>query len=138
MNKIPVYSILKRRRVKLTNYARRFRLLKSGKDRLVLRKSNHYVLAQLVQYSPTGDLITWTKTSRELVCAGVLKNGTNAAACVALGELLPLDKDSVFVIDIGMRRPVKGKPFFVESIVQGFKHKLSEVQLKRVWNCNAE
>jgi large subunit ribosomal protein L18 len=133
MNKLASHSVLKRRRVKLTNYARRFRLLKSGLPRLVLRKSNHYVLAQLVQYTPVGDHVLWTKSTRELVLAGEFTSGTNLEACVALGAILPLDDSLQFVIDIGMRRPIKTKPFFVASVVQGFKHKLSDRQYKRVW-----
>jgi large subunit ribosomal protein L18 len=138
MSRLAPHSVLKRRRVKLTNYARRFRLLKSGLPRLVLRKSNHYVLAQLVEYSPEGDRVVWTRTTRELVLAGEFTSGTCSGACTALGAVLPVDSDLQFVIDIGMRRPLKTKPFFVASVVDGFKHKLSDRQYKRVWNCNVE
>jgi large subunit ribosomal protein L18 len=46
---------MRRRREVRTDYHQRLRLLKSGKPRLVARKSNKHVTAQLVGTGPSGD-----------------------------------------------------------------------------------
>ena len=46
---------MRRRREVRTDYHQRLRLLKSGKPRLVARKSNKHVTAQLVATGPDGD-----------------------------------------------------------------------------------
>ena len=52
----PRYKVpMRRRREVRTDYHQRLRLLKSGKPRLVARKSNKHVTAQLVATGPDGD-----------------------------------------------------------------------------------
>ena len=52
----PRYKVpMRRRREVRTDYHQRLRLLKSGKPRLVARKSNRHVTAQLVLPGPDGD-----------------------------------------------------------------------------------
>lgn len=52
----PRYKVpFRRRREVRTDYHQRLRLLKSGKPRLVARKSNKHVTAQLVVTGPNGD-----------------------------------------------------------------------------------
>jgi len=45
----------KRRREGKTNYKKRLALLKSGLHRLVVRKTNNYIIAQVVEFKPKGD-----------------------------------------------------------------------------------
>jgi large subunit ribosomal protein L18 len=125
--------VVKRRVVRLTDYGKRFKLLKSGLPRLVLRKTNKYVIAQLVEYNPIGDHIIWTCSTKALVGAKGLNNGTNEAACVALGAMLPLDESSDFIIDKGMRRPVEGRSFFIGFVCSGIRPNVSKAQTARLW-----
>ncbi len=56
----------RRRREGKTNYAKRLKLLKSGKPRLVVRKSLKYVRAQIIDYAPGGDRTLVSAISKEL------------------------------------------------------------------------
>jgi len=52
----PRYKVpMRRRREVRTDYHQRLRLLKSGKPRLVARKSNKHTTAQLITPGPQGD-----------------------------------------------------------------------------------
>ncbi len=57
---------MRRRREVRTDYHQRLRLLKSGKPRLVARKSNNHVTAQLVVTGPNGDETVASATSEDL------------------------------------------------------------------------
>lgn len=56
----------RRRREGVTDYADRLALLKAGNPRLVVRKTNKYVVVQLIEYSPDGDKAIAGASSREL------------------------------------------------------------------------
>lgn len=114
----------KRRKVRLTNYTKRLKLLKSKLPRLVIRKSNHYILAQLVEYAPTGDKVLWTKSTKDLILTKILTSGTNLQAAFLLGKDL-LNITTNFVVDIGMRYPKKDKPFFVWNVLRGLTENLN-------------
>ncbi|MGB9987606.1 50S ribosomal protein L18 [Salarchaeum japonicum] len=63
----PRYKVpMRRRREVRTDYHQRLRLLKSGKPRLVARKSNNHVTAQLVVTGPHGDETVASATSEDL------------------------------------------------------------------------
>jgi len=63
----PRYKVpMRRRREVRTDYHQRLRLLKSGKPRLVARKSNNHVTAQLIVTSPDGDETVASATSEDL------------------------------------------------------------------------
>ncbi|RLG18171.1 50S ribosomal protein L18, partial [Candidatus Micrarchaeota archaeon] len=52
----PIYKVkFRRRRENKTDYKRRFALLKSGKVRLVVRRSNRNVIVHFVQHDEKGD-----------------------------------------------------------------------------------
>lgn len=56
MAKGPSYKLPhRRRREKKTNYSRRLALLKSGKERLIVRKHNKSVIVQIVEYNGKDD-----------------------------------------------------------------------------------
>ena len=124
---------VKRKVVRLTDYYKRFKMLKSGLPRLVIRKTGRYVIAQMAEYDPIGDHILWTKTTKSLVAQTPELCGTSARACVLLGQSLPLNETSDFIIDIGMRRPVEGKNFFVGFVCDGIRPNVSESQAVRLW-----
>ncbi len=63
----PLYDVhFRRRREGVTDYARRLALLKSRKARLVVRKTNKFVLAQVVEYAVDGDKSIASFSSKSL------------------------------------------------------------------------
>jgi len=85
----------KRRRQGKTNYARRRILLKRDRNkydtpkyRLVVRKTNTRIIAQIVNATLTGDKITCAASSDELVRYGVKLGHKNYAAGYCTGLLL--------------------------------------------------
>ena len=49
-----------------TNYKKRLRLLLSKKPRLVVRKSLKNIIAQIIEYHPSGDKLLFSASSKEL------------------------------------------------------------------------
>ena len=58
---------LRRRREGSTHYKLRLGMLKSGKTRVVIRKSLKNILIQFIKYSPEGDKVLLTISSKRLV-----------------------------------------------------------------------
>ncbi|MCS7136232.1 MAG: 50S ribosomal protein L18 [Nitrososphaerota archaeon] len=56
----------KRRRMGLTNYRKRLKLVKSGLPRLVIRKTNRHIIVQAIQSMAGGDKTLTTAVSKEL------------------------------------------------------------------------
>lgn len=84
----PVYRVpLKRRRKQKTDYRLRLGLLKSGKERCVIRKSNYYITASVVKYAPEGDKCLVYTSSNELKKYGWSFSGKNLPACYLTGYL---------------------------------------------------
>ena len=106
----------RRRHLGKTDYRKRLHLLKSGKNRLVTRVSNRKVVAQIIDYNPTGDKTLINTTSLELKKFGW--KGANGNACAAYLTGLLCAKKAVkkgikeVVIDIGRRTPVTGSNVF--------------------------
>lgn len=61
------YSKLKRHKRRLTDYVKRYKLLQSGRPRLVIRRTNRQIIMQLVEYCLAGDRIINTWLSSKLV-----------------------------------------------------------------------
>lgn len=63
----PLYRVhFRRRREGITDFAKRIALLKSGKPRLVVRKTNKFVTVQVVQLDEKGDKTVASATSKQL------------------------------------------------------------------------
>lgn len=92
----------RRKRTGYTDYKVRLALLKSRKPRLVLRKTMQYVLAQLVEYSPAGDKVLVTVSSKELEKQG-WKFSKNSIPAAYLTGLLLGKKANVkeAIVDLG-------------------------------------
>ncbi len=104
---------------KKTDYRQRLKLLKSGKPRIVVRKSLNRVIAQVVQYEPKGDVVLAEKTSKALSGFGWEGHGGNLPAAYLTGLLIGLEavKRGIreAVIDIGMQRTTKGCALYAFS-----------------------
>jgi large subunit ribosomal protein L18 len=92
------------------------RLLKSGKPRLVARKSNRHVRAQLVETGPQGDETAASAHSQDLAEYGWEGPTGNVPAAYLTGLLAGLRAVEAgieeAVLDIGLNSPTPGNKVF--------------------------
>ncbi len=107
---------MRRRREVRTDYHQRLRLLKSGKPRLVARKSNKHITAQLVTPGPDGDETIASAHSSDLTEHGWEAPTGNLPAAYLTGFLAgkrALDADvEEAVLDIGLNTATPGNKVF--------------------------
>lgn len=112
----------KRRRKGLTNYRKRLRLVKSGLPRLVIRKTNRYIIAQVIKSRLGGDETLLTVTSKKLAKYGWMAGFKNTPAAYLTGLLAGLfaKKKGVekAVVDIGLHTATRGSKIF--AALKGF------------------
>ena len=113
----PRYTVpLRRRREGRTNYHQRLRLLKSGKPRLVVRKSNQHVRAQLVTTGPQGDNTIASAVSSDLAEYDWEAPTGNMPAAYLTGLLAGKRATQAgleeAVLDIGLNSPTPGSKVF--------------------------
>ncbi|WP_435197057.1 50S ribosomal protein L18 [Natronomonas sp. EA1] len=113
----PRYKVpMRRRREARTNYHQRLRLLKSGKPRLVARKSNQHTRAQLIVTSPNGDETVASASSADLAEFGWEAPTGNLPAAYLTGLLagkraIEAGLDEA-VLDIGLNKATPGSKVF--------------------------
>ncbi len=108
-------TIKKRRKTGKTDYRARLKLLKSSLPRIVIRKTNRYVLAQYVKSDESQDSVLIGVNSKELLKYGWEKESRNSLksvpACYFVGLLLGKKikniEDKETILDIGLARNVK-------------------------------
>ena len=111
---------LKRRRAQAkTDYRARLALLKSGMPRLVVRKTNRYIICQIIETEITQDKVIASATSKELLEKGWPENMKGSLkslqASYLTGFLLVKKlktKPKEAVLDIGMQRSVHNSRIF--------------------------
>ena len=107
---------MRRRREARTDYHQRLRLLKSGKPRLVARKSNKHIRAQLVETGPQGDTTAASAHSQDLAEYGWEGPTGNMPAAYLTGLLAGLraveSGIEEAVLDIGLNSPTPGSKVF--------------------------
>ncbi len=113
----PRYKVpMRRRREARTDYHQRLRLLKSGKPRLVARKSNKHVRAQLVTLGPNGDDTLASAHSSDLAEYGWEAPTGNMPSAYLTGLLAGLRAQEAgieeAVLDIGLNSPTPGSKVF--------------------------
>ena len=103
----------RRKRKQKTNYRKRISLLKSGKNRVIIRKSNKYITMQVVSYKPAGDIIIKSVFSNELTKLGWKFSCKNVPAAYLTGLLIAnkmkSEKNKECIADFGLQTPLKGK-----------------------------
>jgi large subunit ribosomal protein L18 len=104
---------LKRRRLKLTDYRKRLKLILSGKPRLVVRGSNKNFQVQIVVAEPHGDRVLTSATTMELSKEYGWKAGRgnvpSAYLTGYLAGLKALQKNiEEAVLDTGLSKFIKG------------------------------
>ncbi|MEB3816878.1 MAG: 50S ribosomal protein L18 [Desulfurococcales archaeon] len=107
----------RRRREGKTNYYKRIKLIKSGKPRLVVRRTNKYIIVQVAEAKIEGDRMIAVAHSRELVKKyGWLGGTANTSAAYLTGLLAALRARragvSEAVLDIGLATPTPGSRVF--------------------------
>ncbi len=117
MAKGPNYVVgYRRKREGKTNYKKRLDLLKSGRSRVVIRKSNRYITIQIVDYGDGGDRIIASSHSSELPKFGWSYGGGNIPASYLTGLLCGLRARPKGVkrgiLDMGMVPPFKGNRIY--------------------------
>ncbi len=120
----PTYAVkFRRRREGKTNYRKRLKLLLSGKPRLVIRKTNRYIIAQVVIFDPKGDRTIVYATSKELKKYGwPYPSFKNIPASYLTGFLLGMKAKKAgikeVILDVGLHPVTKGNRIF--SCYKGF------------------
>jgi len=113
----PRYKVpMRRRREVRTDYHQRLRLLKSGKPRLVARKSNKHTTAQLVTPGPQGDETLASAHSSDLEEYGWDAPTSNISAAYLTGLLAGQRAVEAgieeAVLDIGLNTATPGNKVF--------------------------
>jgi large subunit ribosomal protein L18 len=113
----PRYKVpFRRRRQGLTNYRKRRKLLLSQKPRLVVRKTNKHIIAQIVVAKPQGDITLVGVDTRVLAKFGWKGDENNTPAAYLLGLIVGykarLRGVKEAILDIGLHRPTAGARVF--------------------------
>lgn len=121
----PLYHVkFRRRREGRTDYRRRLALLKSGKARVVVRRSNRNVTVQFVHYSEAGDVIVSQAQATELKKLGWNGHTSNTPAAYLAGLLAGKryldsgnaveadEEENHAVLDLGRQVPKRGGLIF--------------------------
>lgn len=106
-------SVRQRRLQARTDYKARFNLLKSGKPRLVIRKTNRYICAQVVTSTNAQDKVVASVLSKDLLAKGWPKDKAGSLKTLPaayltgfmLGKRLA-GKHTDVIVDFGMQRNI--------------------------------
>ncbi|EQD37781.1 50S ribosomal protein L18P [mine drainage metagenome] len=114
--------IYKRRKEGVTDYRRRFRLVKSGMPRLVVRVSKKGIVVQVVEFNPLGDHVAVSLNSQSLAKAEVELQGNSTPASYLLGYLAGIKAKKLgigdTILDIGRSRLTVGGR--IGAVTKGF------------------
>lgn len=111
----------RRKREGRTNYIKRIALLKSGKPRLVVRKSLRGIVAQIVNFDPKGDVVVVSSHSNGLKKYGFKTIKGNLVSAYFVG--LVIGKSAVkkgikeAILDAGLNQSTKGSKIY--AVVKG-------------------
>jgi large subunit ribosomal protein L18 len=132
----PIYAVhFRRRRSGRTDYRARLNLLRSPKPRLVVRKTNRAIIAQVVSWSETGDMTLAHATSKALQKYG-FPGKCNAPSAYLTGFLVGRMAAHAGVkavnLDIGLQTSTQGSIIFCAlkgAIDAGLQSSLDEAKL---------
>lgn len=126
MKSTTTYTVkYRRKREGRTNYPKRLNLLKSKKNRLIIRKTNTKIILQIAQYHPDGDKVLLTVNSSELRKKGWKHSCKNIPAAYLAGMMLAKKakdkKITEAILDLGLTSPFKGSKVFsaLKGVVDG-------------------
>jgi large subunit ribosomal protein L18 len=106
----------RRKRTAKTDYRQRLRLLRSGRQRLVIRLSLKHISVQIVRAAPSGDETLVSAHSKELGKLDWKGHTSNLPAAYLVGLLCGhrARKEGIeeVILDIGMQTPAAGGKIF--------------------------
>jgi large subunit ribosomal protein L18 len=110
----------RRRLERKTDYKSRFNLLKSGEKRLIIRKTNRYLIAQIVETDIAQDKTLIGISSKDLLAKGWPKEKTGSLKSIPaayltgylLGKLAQQKKVKKLILDTGMHRTIQRSRIF--------------------------
>ncbi|MBI5065075.1 50S ribosomal protein L18 [Candidatus Woesearchaeota archaeon] len=113
----------KRKRKGKTDYKKRIQLLSSYACRVVVRKTNKHIITQAVNFTPKGDAVILTITTKDLQKLGWKGNTKNISASylcgLLFGKKLKEKGTKKAIADLGMHTTVKGAKIF--AVLKGVK-----------------
>ncbi len=118
MTRGPRYKVpRKRRREGKTNYYKRYAMIRSGKKiRAVIRKTNEYIIVQIIEFKAGGDRTLVGVHSKSLFKLGWKGDPNNTPAAYLTGLLAGIKARKLgikyAIPDIGLHRPVPGARVF--------------------------
>jgi large subunit ribosomal protein L18 len=106
----------RRRREGKTDYLKRLKMLKSGKPRAVMRRTNKYIISQYITSKEAKDKIVLTTSSKRLLTLGWPKESAGGLKSISaayltgylLGKQITKEKLEVPIVDLGMQRVLYG------------------------------
>jgi len=109
----------RRRREAKTDYKARFSMLKSEKPRLVVRKTNKFIIAQIVDSEIAKDKTLVRMTTKDLLNKGWPKEKAGSLKSLPAAYLLGFaigknfkDKIKEAIFDMGLQRNIKGSRIY--------------------------
>jgi large subunit ribosomal protein L18 len=106
----------RRRKEGKTNFAKRLALIKGGKTRMVVRRSNKGIVVQFIDFDPKGDKTLLTVSGTHLAKLYGWPSKRNAwtayLAGLMAGKMAQKKGVKEFVLDMGMYVPSKGSVIF--------------------------
>lgn len=131
-------KVLKRRRREFrTDYGKRFKLLKSKKPRLVVRKTNKYIIVQYVVSKEAQDKIIFGISSKKLLSYGWPESAKGSLKSITASYLTGylIGKDIIGrkldkpIIDLGMMRVLHGTKVY--GFIKGIIDSGIEIECKK-------
>lgn len=115
----------KRRNEKKTDYGRRLKLLKSGRPRVVFRKTNKYIISQYITSIEAKDKVVFGVTSKDLLKSGWPEKAQGSLKSISasyltgylIGKQIIKRKLETPIIDSGMVLTIKGNKFY--ALIKG-------------------
>ncbi len=116
------YELPFRRRLEnKTDYRKRLALLKSGKPRLVVRKSLSHIRAQIIDFTPKGDKVLASASSEELKKFGWSNTTGNVPTAYLVGLMVGKraleHKVNEVIFDVGLYSNTKASR--INSVLKG-------------------
>lgn len=106
----------RRRREGRTNFHKRLELVKSGKKRLVVRKTTSSLVCQIVDYQHSGDRVIASATTKDLSSFGWNGGTGNLPSSYLVGYLCGMrakeSKVKDAILDMGIQRSTKGSRIY--------------------------
>ena len=113
--------IIRRKRERKTDYKNRIGLLKSGRPRVSVRKTNKFLVVQLIKSSEAKDKVVMGVNSKELLSQGLDKKFENPLKSIPAAyltgyivgkKIVEKLKDKEVILDLGLQKTLAGSRLY--------------------------